>query len=42
MEQLMDVNSAEYLELVQEINKRFRNKKMLYKYLVEKTVSTSP
>ena len=42
MEQLMDVNSAEYLELVQEINKRFRNKKTLYKYLVEKTVSTSP
>ena len=42
MEQLMDVNSAEYLELVQEINKRFRNKKMLYKYLVEKTVNTGP
>ena len=39
---LLDPDSAEYVELMQEINMRFRNKKMLYKYLVEKTVSTSP
>ena len=36
---LRDPDSAEYVELMQEINKRFRNKKMLYKYLTEKTVS---
>ena len=36
---LLDPESAEYVELMQEINKRFRNKNMLYKYLTEKTVS---
>ena len=38
MDQLAE-NAAEQQELVQEVNKRFRNKKTLYKYLVEKTVS---
>ena len=33
------LNPADLAEMVQEINKRFRNKKTLYRYLVEKTVS---
>ena len=40
MDDLLDPNSPEYLELIQEVNRRFHNKNMLYKYLVERTVST--
>ena len=38
MDQL-DQNAPEFQELVQEINRRFRSKKTLYKYLVTKSVS---
>ena len=39
MDDLLDPESPEYLELIQEVNRRFHNKKMLYRYLQERTVS---
>ena len=40
MEDLLDPDSPEYLEVLQEINKKFKNKNMLYSHIVSKTVST--
>ena len=35
---MLDENNPAHMELLQEINKRFKNKMTLYNYLVDKTV----
>ena len=37
---MLDENNPAHMELLQEINKRFKNKMTLYHYLVDKTVSS--